>query len=848
MIRLADFLAANPDARLHGPVFADAFRAFCFDSRLVQPGELFLAVKTAKADGHDYVEAACREGAAGVVVQRPFELASYGTTCIVVPDTERAIQQYAAALLRQSGVRVVAITGSAGKTTTKEAVAHVLAARYRVFRNPANFSGRFGLPIALGGLDSTAEVAVLEMATDHFGEMAVLVDMAPPQIAAVTLVAAAHLAAFGDLDGVAREKGVLVERLPAEGLAVLNADDDRVAAMADRTRARCVTFGVEREADYRAAAIRFDRQGTTFRLSARGGEVEAHIPWIGRHFVRAALVAVAIGEHLGVELDRIVECLADLPSIPGRLNPLAGRSGSLILDDTYNASPSAVIAGLEVLKSLPARRRIAVLGSMAELGAMTEAGHRAVGRHAAGAVDFLVTRGQEATLIADEARQAGLSADQVAITFTAEDAVSAVLPQLGPDVVVLAKGSAVARMEQVVAGLLADPEQAKDVLVRQDAAWRQIVVIQPDRPTWLEIDHGAIAANTRLLKRLSRPAALMVVLKADGYGHGAVQVAHTALRHGAEWCGVACVAEGRVLRDAGITAPILILGYTPAWQAREAARLDLAVTVFDLETASALSQAAQALERQVRVHVKVDTGLHRLGLPPADVPAFLGRLQELPGLVVEGLFSHLAVADDRTAAGLAFTDRQLAVFDELVAEVTAQGRRPPVVHIANSAVLLGRTDGRYDLVRPGIAFYGLAPAPDLGGGELAPALAWKSQVAQVRSLAEGEAVGYGLAWRASRPSVVATVPVGYADGFRRGPASWREVLVRGCRAPVVGRVAMDQTMIDVTDIPGVRQGDEVVLIGRQGEEVITVPDVAQWLGTNSYEVVSEILARVPRVS
>ncbi len=848
MIRLTDFLAANPEARVHGPVFAESFAAFCFDSRLVQPGELFLAVKTARADGHDHVEAACRGGAAGAVVQQPFDLASYGATCIVVPDTEQAIQRYAAARLRASGVRVVAITGSAGKTTTKEAVAHVLASGYRVFRNPANFSGRFGLPIALGGFDDAAEIAVLEMATDHFGEMALLAEMAPPEIAAVTVVAPAHLAAFGDLDGVAREKGVLVERLPATGLAVLNADDERVLAMARRTRARHVTYAVLANADYRADEIAVHRGGTTFRLQARGRRVAARIPWIGRHFVAAALVAAAVGIYLGLDLETIVERLANLPPIPGRLNPLPGQSGSLILDDSYNASPAAVLAGLQVLEDLPAQRRIAVLGTMAELGGMAESGHRAVGRRAASVVDFLVTRGQEAALIAEEARQAGLAAERIAVTFTADDAVAAVRPQLGPETIVLVKGSAVARMEQVVAELLAEPERAKEVLVRQDAAWRQIVVIQPDRPTWLEIDHGAIAANTRRLRELSRPAALMVVLKADGYGHGAVQVAHTALRNGAQWCGVACVAEGRVLREAGVTAPILVLGYTPAWQAREAVRLDLAVTVFDRETAGALGQAAQALEREARLHVKVDTGLHRLGLPPSEVPAFVRWLRDVPGVVVEGLFSHLAVAEDRSPDGLAFTDQQLATFGRLVSELEKARLRPPVVHIANSAVVLGRSDARYDLVRPGIAFYGLVPGSGIPSAGLAPALCWKSQVAQVRSLPAGEGLGYGLAWRAPRPSVIATVPVGYADGFRRGPASWREVLVRGRRAPVVGRVSMDQTMIDVTGIVGVRQGDEVVLIGRQGDEEISVAQVAEWLGTNSYEVVSEILARVPRVS
>jgi alanine racemase len=848
VIQLADFLAANPEARVHGPVFAEAFSGFCFDSRIVQPGELFLAVKTAKADGHDYIDAACREGAAGVVCQRPMALSSYGATCVVVPDTERSIQRFAASAVRAAGVPVIAITGSAGKTTTKEAIAHALAGRFRVFRNPANYSGRFGLPIALGGLARDCELAVLEMACDHFGEMAVMLDIAPPATAVVTVVAPAHLAAFGDLDGVAREKGLLVERLPADGLAILNADDPRVSAMASRTDARVVTLACDRPADYRAREVHVDRDGTSFELVAHGTATRIRLPWLGAQFARSALAAVAVAEHYGLERAEIVDRLAGLAPVKGRLNPLPGLAGSLILDDSYNASPLAVMAGLDVLAQLPADRRIAVLGEMAELGDQSEEGHREVGRRAASVVDLLVTRGNEAGLIADEARAAGLPSDRIAVTYTAADAVAATAARLAPGTVVLAKGSAVARMEQVVAGLMAEPHRAGELLVRQDAAWRQIVVIQPDRPTWLEIDHGAIAANTRRLRALAGEAELMVVLKADAYGHGAVQVAHTALHNGASWCGVACVPEGQILRQAGVEARTLVLGYTPAWQVGEALRLHLAIAVFDMDTARAVSQAALALERAARVHVKVDTGMHRLGLPVSEVPAFLRQLRQLPGIVVEGLFSHLACADDLSPGGRAFTDEQLMAFERLVAELASCGLRPPIVHIANSAALLTRSNARYQLVRPGLAFYGLSPAAQIPVAGLSPALTWKTQVAQVRELEPAEGVGYGLAWRAGRPSIVATIPVGYADGFRRGPATWREVLVRCCRAPVVGRVSMDQSTIDVTDAPGVRQGDEVVLIGRQGHDAISVDDVAAWLGTIGYEVVSEILARVPRLS
>jgi Alr-MurF fusion protein len=462
-------------------------------------------------------------------------------------------------------------------------------------------------------------------------------------------------------------------------------------------------------------------------------------------------------------------------------------------------------------------------------------------------VDLLVTQGNAAAWIADAAVRAGMPPDRVAITFTPEDAVAEVAGRLGPDTVVLVKGSAAARMERVVERLLGGGDPG-GLLVRQDRAWRSIRIVEPDRPTWLEIDLSAIASNTRRLAERAGDAEVMVVLKADAYGHGAVQVAHTALRNGASRLGVACVPEARVLRRAGIRAPILVLGYTPGWQGRDAIGLDVSLAVFDLDTARAFGRAARALDSTVSVHVKVDTGMHRLGIAPTEAPALVAALGSVDGLEVTGVFTHFACADDPAPAGVAATDAQVAVFRDVLARLEDAGTRPRTVHAANSAGLLVRDDARFDLVRPGIAVYGLPPGPGVPVPGLRPALEWKSQVAQVHDLPVGEPVGYGHTWTTGRPSRVATVPVGYADGLRRAPATWRHVLVRGRPAPLVGRVSMDQISIDVTDVPGARRGDEVVLIGRQGSEEISATRVAEWLGTSCYEVVAEILARVPRVN
>ena len=748
---------------------------------MIRPGQLFLAVKTERADGHDYIADACEGGATGILCQHPVDVRTTGATCIVVPDTRQAIQDWARFILSKQQVAVIGITGSVGKTTAKEAIAAVLGALApdsAVFKNRANYNGLYGLPIALGELRPEHRIAVLEMAADHLGEIGRLARIAPPDIAVVTTVEPAHLEAFGSLEAIAREKGDLVAALRPTGLAVLNADDPRVLAMAERTSARVMTFGTcpdhnrdchpervsnmtaattQRQRRVSSAAARsfagispqldlsdqpaqddvFTRRGrkTTAacplppkvsrrriaptrpmasaptsmprtswspakarasRCQHSAGSRKINIPLLGRHQVYAALAAIAVGLARGVELDTIAGRLAAMPRVPGRLNPLPGRRGSLLLDDSYSASPAAVEAALETLAALDARHRIAVLGDMLELGDYETTGHERVGRQAARVLDLLVTKGNRARSIADAARAAGMPADQVIVTYTPEDAARAVLERLAPGDVALVKGSLATRMEQVVRLLMDEPHLAPDLLVRQDAAWQQIVTISPDRPTWLEVDLGAIAHNVRRLKEFAGEAQLMISLKADAYGHGAIQVAQTALLNGAAWLGVACLSEGLALRQAGIRAPILVLGYTPAWQARDVLRHNLTATVFDLDVARALSRAALALDRPARVHVKVDTGMGRLGIFPDQALAFIRSLRQLPGLIIEGIFTHLSVADGTSDWEQAYSTEQLAAFGRVLADLAANGIHIPLTHAENSAALLQGQRGRGD--------------------------------------------------------------------------------------------------------------------------------------------------------
>jgi alanine racemase len=307
----------------------------------------------------------------------------------------------------------------------------------------------------------------------------------------------------------------------------------------------------------------------------------------------------------------------------------------------------------------------------------------------------------------------------------------------------------------------------------------------------------------------------------------------------------ACLSEAIALRQHGISAPILILGFTPPWQATEIVRHELTATIYSLETARHLARAAQALGRpKVRVHLKVDTGMARLGLLPPEVPGFVEVLRTIPVVEAEGIYTHFASADARDPAP---TLRQIARFEAVLGAIERLGWQPRYVHAANSAAILRFPQARYSLVRAGIGLYGLDPSDAVPcPPDFRPTLTFKTLVAQVKDLPTGSPISYGGTFVTSRPSRVAVLPVGYGDGFRRSPRNWGEVLIRGQRAPIVGVVCMDMCMIDVTDVPGVRPGDEVVLIGRQGPNTIAVADIARKLGTIPYEVITQILARVPR--
>jgi len=365
--------------------------------------------------------------------------------------------------------------------------------------------------------------------------------------------------------------------------------------------------------------------------------------------------------------------------------------------------------------------------------------------------------------------------------------------------------------------------------------------------SWAEIDLRAIRSNLAGIKRLLAPKTrLMAAVKANAYGHGIIEVAQVCLQEGVSYLAVASPQEALALREAGINAQILVLGYMPDDYAKLMAENGIEVSVFDLDTAHVLSKAAYELDGEARLHIKIDTGMGRIGFPPdSNTIDLIGQISRFPGIVLQGIFSHLATADH---ADKSYANQQIETFRRFVSDLEQSGVSIPLKHLANSAAIMDMPEAQFNMVRAGISIYGLYPSPQIDKSklELIPAMSLKSRVSQVKDIPAGQSVSYGRTFISQQPIRVATVSIGYGDGYSRLLSNRAWAVIHGKKAPLIGTVCMDQCMFDVTAIENVHIGDEVILFGRP-EDGISADDLAEIIGTINYEIVCAPSDRVARV-
>lgn len=371
---------------------------------------------------------------------------------------------------------------------------------------------------------------------------------------------------------------------------------------------------------------------------------------------------------------------------------------------------------------------------------------------------------------------------------------------------------------------------------------------------WVEIDNATLVHNLRMFRKLIGKKKMLAVVKANAYGHGISEVSGAALREGVDWLGVNSLEEGILLRQNGIDCPILVLGYTPIHGLEEAVVYDLRLTVYNLETIDHLAKVSHVLKKKAYLHLKMETGTHRQGIREEDLPSFIKKIQKFPELVIEGLSSHFANIEDTTDH--TYAKLQLENFQRILKTLENSKITVPLKHMSCSASTILFPETYFDLVRVGIGMYGLWPSKetylssllrDPHPIRLKPVLSWKTKIAQIKKVPRGSFIGYGCTYRTNRETLLAVLPVGYSDGYRRALSNSSYVLIKGARSPLRGRVAMNFIMVDVTDTPGVHLEDEATLIGRDGEEVISVDHLASLVGTINYEIVSGIAPHIPRI-
>lgn len=789
---------------------------------------IFWSIAGLHFNGNDFALDALRNGVKAAVVSDPEVFDQEipdDATIMETTDSLASLQKLAAEYRKSFSIPVIGITGSNGKTLVKEMLASILCLDRRTYRSPLSYNTQIGAALGLLGMRREHEIAIIEAGISLPGEMERLERMIRPDHGILTVISKAHIGGLGTLQKTFEQKKELFKNLGPSSFLVLNADDEISMSLACQTRAQVITFGFSENADVRALEWHErPEKGSLFLMKLFDQEFEISLPAPGRFNVLNALAAAAMSRMLKVRPDLIKKGLAEFRPSPMRLEIHTTVSGVTLINDTYNSDPASIRGALDVLGKIGAgRRKIAIISEMLDLGLHSSEEHIAVGREVARVkVDYLITVGDNAALMGRAASQAGMSRDRIAHTRTYDEAARELEKIMNSGDVVLFKGSRWFRLERLARELVGSIG-----------------------PTRLLVDLDAIAANIKTIRSIVGPRVeIMSVVKSFGYGNDSIRTSKVALENGVGYLAVAFPDEGASLRDNRVDAPILVFNVLPE-QVDKIVRYDLSAVVASEELAESLN-CAVSCGRKIRTHIKIDTGMGRSGVWHENAMDFVKQLFGMQNLDVEGIMTHFSSADDPESDE--YTLSQVKAFDDLVSKLQKEGFNFKYIHAANTSALVRFPQTRYNMVRPGLAIYGMYPSNAVRNLiKLEQVITFTTKISQIKNHPPGRCISYNRRFVTCRDSRIATLNVGYNDGYPRFQSNVGQVLVRGQRAPVVGTVCMDTMMIDVTQIPEASLGDEVVLIGRQGSEEILADEIANNGSTINYEIVCKISPRVTRI-
>lgn len=775
---------------------------------------LFFALKGPRRNGHLFIDELYKKGLRYFVVSQPVEQQNYpGAVFLKVKNTLHALQQLAAHHRAQFHIDVIGITGSNGKTVVKEWLYQLLQADKRIARSPKSYNSQIGVPLSVWQLAIGDDLAIFEAGISRPAEMQKLQNMIKPTIGVVTNIGEAHSEGFTDNEQKLQEK---LKLFTHSKVLIGNGDDVLLQKNIHRLSASFFSWGYGETNAVKVMSVSKQNLHTSIVLQHGETTFSIHIPFTDNASIENAITCCAVLLYLQADVSIITERMKNLHAVNMRLEFKKGINGCTIINDSYSADINSLSIALDFLEQQArGQKKTVILSDFIENKTNPVALYSGVAAllHKHG-VNRLIAIGQDMQAVMPGI-MAGAQYDlQFSVYSSTSDFISRFLSSDFKEEVVLVKGARVFAFESIVS------------LLEQKA-----------HQTILEISLDAIAHNFKTFQQLLQPQTkIMVMVKAFAYGSGGAEVASLLQYHKADYLGVAYADEGVELRRAGATLPIMVLN-SEANAFDAITENNLEPDIFSFEILDAFQQHLKDNGfRNYPVHIEIETGMNRLGFAREDISRLGQILKGNEYIKVVSVFSHLVASED--GAEDAFSMHQHQWLSQAANQLQHVLGYPFLRHIANSSGIARLPQLQMDMVRLGIGLYGV------GAPLLQPALTLKSTIAQIKSIRKGETVSYNRRGVAARDSVIATVRIGYADGYsRRFGNGVGKMLVKGQPAPVIGAVCMDMTMIDITDIADVREGDEVIIFG----EPLRVEDLAATIGTIPYEIMTGISQRVKRV-
>ncbi len=825
-----DRLAREVGGELSGPQTTLKIERVCADSRGAAPGSLFVALRGQRTDGHAFLADAFLNGAsAAMVAQSSLDglRLQPDWPLIVVRDPLSALQTLARLQRRECFLKVLAITGSNGKTIVKDALRALLANR-KIFASPGSYNSQLGLPLAILSAEQPEDLAILEVGISAPGEMAALEEIAAPDFGILTNIGKAHFSSFGSREVIAREKMSLFRNITEEGWILVPPGEPAIEDLLAGMRCRVHRLGVDDAfgPGLSLKSISLIENGRLLELSA--GESARHVLTVKTRSPEIIVdlhYAASAAFLFGATLEEIAAALNGYAPASTRMELWSSPQGIRIINDSYSSDPISVNAALRsAMQSSPeGGRKIFAFAGMRELGASSDREHRQVGAQA-GECDF-----SHLFLVGDgdlKSTAEGFKASQpnggLVTVANAEELKSRLLPMLRPGDTVLFKGPRNTGMGKAVQDLSG--------AIAQRCLW---------------VNLAAIEGNIARFRRHCGGAHILAMLKAMAYGTELTQLAAWMARLGVHHIGVSSANEGVAVRKTGADQEILVF-LSEREDIDNLLRHRLVPVLHSAEVVESFTQSLAGSSQMLDVHLKVDTGMHRLGVDPKIAVELARNISDSGVMRLTGICTHFAAAEDPTQDD--FTRRQIAEFNEVVQSLQAAGFDQLQIHAANTAAAARFPEAHYNMVRVGLGLYGLYPSDAVHQAlELELAVGVTSRIAGIQEYDSGATLGYNRTFTAQRKTRVGIVPFGYDDGLPWGLSGKGEVLVEGHRARILGRISMDQMQVDVTDLPDIEAGAEVLLYGTHNGHTLRPEEVAEKAGTMPHELLTRLGKRVHRI-